>query len=120
MAVQGILLSIPGTIAGADLSAAQFLCGMLDGAADYSVVVSDGTAGIGVIQTNPPNVGESVQVAMSGLLKVVGDAAIVAGTPLFIGATGQASAAGTVALGVAMSTTTAAGELVEVLTSGMV
>lgn len=116
MAVDGILNSIPGTVAGADLSLAQFHAVMLDGITPYSVVVADGTAVLGVAYTNPPNVGESVQVVHSGLVKMVASGVIAAGAPVYSNALGQASAAVLgPQIGVAMIATTTLGEIAEVL-----
>lgn len=71
---------------------------------------------IGVLQNKPQHEGNAATVAIRGVSKVVCDAALDAGDEVAASADGQAAAAGTGdAVGVALSTTANAGELVSVL-----
>jgi hypothetical protein len=74
---------------------------------------------VGVVQNKPQTVGAAATVAIRGATRVVSDAAITAGAAVYISADGQATSsdsAGTATrLGTALTTTSAAGELVVVL-----
>lgn len=71
---------------------------------------------IGVLQNKPQNAGNAATVGIRGVSKVVCDAAITAGTNVKVSADGQAAAAGAgPTVGVALTTTANAGELVSVL-----
>ena len=86
----------------------------------HQVGIADGndTTIIGVMQNKPQNTGNAATVAIRGVSKVVSDKAIAAGALVYCSADGQAtdsSAGGGSIVGVALSTTANAGELVSVL-----
>ena len=70
---------------------------------------------VGVLQNKPQGTGHAATVGFHGVSKVVSDVAITAGDTIYASADGQAAKAGTVAVGVALSTTANPGELVDVL-----
>src|SRR5688572_28772717 len=73
-------------------------------------------AAIGVLQNKPQVQGEAATVGIRGVSKVVCDAPITAGAAVKVSADGQAASAGAgPSVGVALTTTANAGELVSVL-----
>jgi len=70
---------------------------------------------VGVLQNKPQGTGHAATVGFHGVSKVVSDVAITAGDTIYASADGQAAKTGTVVCGVALSTTTTPGELVNVL-----
>lgn len=81
-------------------------CGLAD--ADDTV--------IGVLQNKPQNAGNAATVGIRGVSKVVCDAAVTAGASITVSADGQATSGGSgPKVGVALSSTANAGELVSVL-----
>lgn len=73
---------------------------------------------VGVLQNKPQITGQAATVGIRGPSKVVSDAGITAGTVVYSSADGQATATsngGGNACGVALSTTTNAGEILTVL-----
>jgi hypothetical protein len=71
---------------------------------------------IGVLQNKPQVTGAAATVGLRGVSKVVSDAAITAGEGIKVSADGQASSSGGgPTVGVALTTTANAGELVSVL-----
>ena len=71
---------------------------------------------IGVLQNKPQNAGNAATVGIRGVSKVVCDVAITAGANIKCSADGQAATAGAgPTVGVALTTTANAGELVSVL-----
>lgn len=71
---------------------------------------------IGVMQNKPQGTGQAATVAIRGVSKVVSDVAITAGDPIYSSADAQAAKTGSgPVVGVALSTTANAGELVDVL-----
>jgi hypothetical protein len=71
---------------------------------------------VGVMQNKPQITGEAATVAIRGVSKVVCDVAITAGDVIKVSADGQAAKTGSgPSVGVALSTTTVAGQLVSVL-----
>lgn len=83
----------------------------------HQVGLSDDSSGaIGVLQNKPQNEGNAATVAIRGVSKVVSDVAITAGDAIKVSADGQAAKTGTgPTVGIALSTTANAGELVSVL-----
>jgi hypothetical protein len=77
---------------------------------------ADDTTIVGVVQNKPQVTGGAATVAIRGVSKVVSDAAITAGTLVKCSADGQAAATGAgPTVGIALTTTANAGELVSVL-----
>lgn len=71
---------------------------------------------IGVLQNKPQNAGNAATVGIRGVSKVVADVAITAGANIKVSADGQAATAGAgPTVGVALTSTANAGELVSVL-----
>lgn len=71
---------------------------------------------IGVLQNKPQVTGQAATVAIRGVSKVVCDVAVTAGAKVKCSADGQATAAGAgPSIGVALTTTANAGEIVSVL-----
>jgi hypothetical protein len=79
--------------------------------------LGDGTGPcIGVLQNKPQGPGQAATVGFHGVSKVVCDVPVTAGTKIQVSADGQATGAGaTAVVGIALSTTVNAGELVNVL-----
>lgn len=71
---------------------------------------------VGVLQNKPQNAGNAATVGIRGVSKVVADVAIAAGSNIKCSADGQAATAGAgPTVGVALTSTANAGELVSVL-----
>jgi hypothetical protein len=87
------------------------------GAHTCGVASAVGDKVIGVLQNKPQTTGAAATVAIRGVSKVVSDKAVAAGADVYISADGQATdvLTGATRVGVALSTTTAAGELLVVL-----
>jgi hypothetical protein len=83
----------------------------------HQVGLGDGTGPcIGVMQNKPQGTGQAATVAIAGVSKVVSDVPITAGSSIQVSADGQAAITGTgPVVGIALSTTANAGELVNVL-----
>lgn len=100
-----------------DLSAKQFH--IVELSAAEQVDVADGATDLPIgILLNKPIAGEYAEVQIGGVAKVVCDAAITAGALVGTSADGQAVTKSTDAdrvIGIALSTTANAGELVSVL-----
>jgi hypothetical protein len=80
----------------------------LAGAADTAIV--------GVLQNKPQGTGQAATVGYNGVTKVVSDVAVTAGAAIKVSADGQAAVTGAgPTVGIALSTTATAGELVSVL-----
>jgi len=113
----GIYTGVPGTAGAANPNSGKqyhfvkvtgvHICGLAD-ADDLNVV--------GVLQNKPQGVGHAATVGFQGVSKVVSDVAITAGSPIKVSADGQAALAGSgPTVGIALTTTAAAGDLVSVL-----
>jgi hypothetical protein len=83
----------------------------------HQVGLADAAAAVvGVCQNKPQNAGNAATVAIAGVSKVVSDVAITAGDAIKVSADGQAAKTGAgPTVGIALSTTANAGELVNVL-----
>jgi hypothetical protein len=85
------------------------------GAHQCGLADADDTA-IGVLQNKPQNAGNAATVGIRGVSKVVCDAAVTAGAAITVSADGQATTGGAgPKVGVALTSTANAGELVSVL-----
>lgn len=92
MAVTANLITLPGLVAGADLSAAQYLFVKFGSTAGQVKPVAASTdAAFGVLQ-NDPKSGEEAEVAIGGLAKVVAGTSVgwTAGGAVGWNTTGQA------------------------------
>lgn len=115
MAVNSIIRSLPGAIAGEDLSAAQYRFAALDltvGAKPFTIdrAVAAG-ATIGVIYTGA-TAGRSVQVVTEGIAKVIAGATITIGQNVDANAAGAAVV--TPGSGIIAMTAGVAGQVIEV------
>lgn len=102
-------IKIPGLVAGADLSAKQYLFVKLDGSGDVVIASSQGEQCIGVLQ-NKPTSGQAAEVVAVGVTKLKTDGTAHAEMgKLTTAADGEADLAesGDHVLGVAITTPTA-------------
>jgi hypothetical protein len=110
---------VPGTPGAADPNGGkQYHFVKVTGVHQVGLADADDTTVIGVLQNKPQYTGNAATVAIRGITKVVSDKAVTAGAKVYCSADGQATDAtggGGNALGVAVSTTAAAGELLSVL-----
>ncbi len=91
MAFQGVLVSIPGATAAADLSAKQFYCVKKNATnLQYALCSADGEVFDGVLQNDPDAADKTATVAMFGVSRVVTDEALTAGDLWGTSADGQA------------------------------
>jgi hypothetical protein len=81
MAYQGVLMTIPGLVAGADLSAQQFRVMKLTGNLTVGLAGA-GEKAIGILQNDPALVGEAASVAHAGVSKAVLGGVVAAGNKL--------------------------------------
>ena len=123
MATQEAKRSI-SRVAAADLSAQQFRFVDVNTSGQAIAISAIGQRAIGVLQNKPGEAtsaaGETAEIAISGVVKVVASAAITAGDEVKAAADGRAADASTevnnhYCKGVALTSATAAGELIEVL-----
>jgi hypothetical protein len=103
--------------AGADLSAGQyyFVSVASDGQVDLT---GDGAQADGVLLNDPAAAGRAATVCILGKTKVTAGGAITAGGKIACDSSGRAVAAATTGdeiLGVALTTVTTAGEVVEII-----
>lgn len=118
MAFNGPQTRIPGLVAGADLTAAQYRFVKLSAAKTVILCAAVTDHPIGVLQNTPDNTEEATVCAI-GVTKVSADAALTAGAAIGTSADGQA-AAYTVAdttkyiVGHVIAGTAAAGEIATV------
>lgn len=121
--------TIPGLVAGADLSSSQFLFGKLASTAGQVIlsgVLNSTTIAtpciMGVIM-NKPNTGEEVEFAVSGIVKaVVATSTIIAGDPVGINSTSKgtevAETDNLAFIGRALEASSAANDIISVLLLG--
>ncbi len=103
--------------ASADLSTHQFKFVKQSGVKTVTVCAATTDIPTGVLYNNPTS-GQAAQVAIAGKVKVICGAAVTAGQEVMSDTSGRAITAtgsGNRSKGVAQTTTTTAGELVEVL-----
>jgi hypothetical protein len=108
-------LVIPGLVAGADLSSAQFLFGYIDNLGKVQVNTTLGGICDGVIQDKPV-ADQAVELAPAGVSKVVAGGVVNPGDLVGSDATGKAilAASGTVFRGRALTGSSGANELISV------
>lgn len=119
MAFEGILQSIPGAYASADLSTKQFFF-VNEGATGIALNTTSGGIVHGVLQNKPSAAGRSANVAVYGVTKVVAGAAITKGANVMSDAAGKAiTATATDYLrGIALEAAAADGDIISVLLLG--
>src|SRR5262245_3592350 len=83
----------------------------------HQVGLADATAAVvGVMQNKPQGTGQAATVAIAGVTKAVSDVPVPAGSAVKVSADGQAAITGSgPTVGIAITTTANAGELVDVL-----
>ncbi len=113
--IGGKYLGIPGLVAGADLSAAQYKCVKLASTAGEVIASAAATdTTIGILQNDPAD-GEPADVAHSGSCLAVAEASVSRADLLASNSTGQVQAttsANNKLIGVAIEASTNAGELI--------
>ena len=112
----GIYTGVPGTAGALDPNGGkQYHFVKVTGVHTVGLAAATGAV-IGVLQNKPQATGHAATVAIHGVSKVVSDVAITAGDSIQVSADGQAAKTGTgPVVGIALSTTANAGELVNVL-----
>ncbi len=123
MATGGEYNTIPGLVAGADLSAAQFKVVKAASTGGAVVVGSAATDKcLGVLQNNPKN-GEAAEVAFLGVCKALAEASVTYGARVTSSSTGRVkvtTTANDTVIGHSLGTaSTSAGDLIPVLLSGL-
>jgi hypothetical protein len=113
----GIYTGVPGTAGSANPnSGKQYHFVKVTGVGICGLANATDTAPVGVLQNKPQGVGHSATVGFHGVTRVVSDVAITAGDLIKVSADGQAAKTGTgPTVGIALTTTAAAGDLVSVL-----
>lgn len=116
-ATVGLYTGVPGTPGAANPnSGKQYHFVKVTGVHTVGVANATDTAVIGVLQNKPQGTGHAATVGFHGVSRVVSDVAITAGTLIKVSADGQAAATGAgPTVGIALTTTAAAGDLVSVL-----
>ena len=118
-ATLAVYTGVPGQPGSADPNGGkQYHFVKVTGVHQVGLSDADDVNVIGVLQNKPQYTGNAATVAIRGIVKVVADKAVTAGTKVFCSADGQATDVtngGGNALGVAVSTTANAGELLSVL-----
>lgn len=114
-----VYTGVPGTPGAADPNGGkQYHFVKITGVHQVGLSDADDVNVIGVLQNKPQFTGNAATVAIRGVVKVVSDKAVAAGVKVFCSADGQATDVtngGGNALGVAVSTTANAGEILSVL-----
>ena len=117
---QDKIVTVPGLLAGANLTAAQYHIVKLASTAGEVVLAGNG-AGFGVLLNDPAD-GEVAEVAWSGIVPVVAEASVTKGTLITANSTGRAQAtttANNAVLGVALTGSTSNGDLISLALSGV-
>lgn len=116
----GLYTGVPGTPGAANPNAGkQYHFVKVTGSHTVGLAAAADTNVIGVLQNKPQGVGHAATVGFQGVSRVVSDVAIPAGSPIKVSADGQAALAGAgPTVGIALTTTAAAGDLVSVLLAG--
>lgn len=117
MATQQVLTEIT-LPANADLSTKQYFFVKLTNSSGTGRVAlaGDGEFAIGVLQNKPAAAGDTAKVAISGIAKVEAGGVITAGNPVAVDASGNAVAASSGDIVVAVAVNSAVdGDVVEVL-----
>ena len=112
----GIYTGVPGMPGSANPNAGKQYC-FVKVTGVGIVGLGDATANsVGVLQNKPQGVGHAATVGFHGVTRVVSDVAITAGDLIKVSADGQAAKTGSgPTVGIALTTTAAAGDLVSVL-----
>ena len=113
----GIYTGVAGMRGGpANNSGLQYRFVKITGEHTCGLVAAATDAVVGVLQNKPQQAGDVATVGLNGISRVEVAGAIAAGAPVFSDATGRATATGTgSALGYAIHSSAAAGELLPVL-----
>lgn len=108
---------VPGVVGSADPNGGkQYHFVKVTGVHQVGIANATDTHVVGVLQNKPQNAGNAATVGIRGVSKVVSDVAITAGDAIQVSADGQAAKTGTgPVVGIALTTTANAGELVSVL-----
>lgn len=116
-ATVGIYTGVPGTPGAANPnSGKQYHFLKVTGVGQVGLANATDTAVVGVLQNKPQGVGHAATVGFHGVTRVVSDVAITAGSLIKVSADGQAAVTGSgPTVGIALTTTAAAGDLVSVL-----
>jgi hypothetical protein len=112
----GIYTGVPGQPGSLDPNGGkQYHFVKVTGVHQVGLAAATGSV-VGVMQNKPQGAGQAATVAIAGVSKVVSDVPITAGASIQVSADGQAAITGTgPVVGIALSTTANAGELVNVL-----
>lgn len=112
-----VYTSVPGQPGSASPNGGkQYHFVKVTGAHQCGLANATDTRVVGVMQNKPQKNGAAATVGIRGVSKVVSDVAITAGDEIKVSADGQAAKTGTgPVVGVALTTTANAGELVSVL-----
>lgn len=112
-----VYTGVPGQPGSADPHGGkQYHFVKVTGVHQVGLADADDTNVVGVMQNKPQNTGNAATVGIRGVSKVVCDAAVTAGQSVKVSADGQATSAGAgPTVGVALTTTANAGEIVSVL-----
>lgn len=116
MAYEGNLETLPGsTLAGADLSAAQYRAVKGNGSGNYIQCAVAGERAVGVLQ-NKPTSGKAATIAVRGITKMVAGAAVALNSEVMSDNQGRAVVAttGLQIIGRAVIAAGAAGEIISV------
>lgn len=113
----GIYTGVPGMPGSANPNAGkQYHFVKVTGVHTVGLAGAADTSCIGVLQNKPQGVGHAATVGFNGVTRVVSDVAITAGALIKISADGQAAITGAgPTVGIALTTTAAAGDLCSVL-----
>lgn len=104
--------------AAADLSTHQYKLVKVTGAMQVNIATAATDFAVGVLQNKPSAVGQSATVQCAGISKLIAGAAVAAGDRVTADSTGRAVAtttAGNKVFGIALTATSAAGQIVSVL-----
>jgi hypothetical protein len=115
-ATVGIYTGVPGVPGSANPNAGkQYHFVKVTGVGQVGLGDASATP-VGVLQNKPQGVGHAATVGFHGVTRVVSDVAITAGDLIKVSADGQAAKTGAgPTVGIALTTTAAAGDLVSVL-----
>lgn len=115
MASWGEYRTIPGLLAGADLSTSQYKLVKYASTAGEVIIATSATSRIAGVLMNEPKDGEAAEVAYQGVVKVFVAASISAGQRLGVNSSAQArplqTTAGYTVVGAAVDANTTAGNI---------
>lgn len=119
MATEQRLFNVGTLVAATDLRTAQFTFVKLDATGKVIACAILGEKAIGVLQ-NKPNIGETADIAVAGVTKLVASAVITAGDKLMTAANGQGATAATLGSSIVGFATEAAGAAGQIITAVVV